>query len=770
MARTKTSVEYNNFTGGVITEASPLTFPENASLDESNININKDGSRQRRFGLDWTTTAQATEVSGSTLATSGEATNGYTWKSAGNDGDKTIGVLQRGRVLRFYSLDNGDPASDLIATVTLNTSDCPDPTIPLEFTTANGKLLIAGGGKQVPIFEWTGSALVKSSQTITLKIRDRFGVEDNLNVDARPVTLSNAHKYNLRNQGWPLTTLCASDATGGSGPPSLADPVAFTFTSMGWYPSNADLVWANKLSNISGSAPNDIRNLDTFSPWELEKQFFGTSPSPRGKYLIDIFDRGASRFTQSGVVGLPADSTAGGIAAVSSFAGRIWYSVEETGITGGDERSPQLGNMVFYSVATTDEQKWGSCHTEQDPTEEDLGDVLDSDGGFISIPECGRIYKLVPMGESIYVLASNGVWEIFGGDSGFSATQQSIVKVTDVGALSNRPITAGENVIAYWAESGIYGIVLDPANLRGVAKNITELTIQTYYDDIPLNLKKQARGGYDPISKQVVWLYNLEEKSSEFYFDKEMVFDVPRTAFTFRNFGTIDKAAGEGPYPTTHLKLRNLLQGSQKVLVTSGTITVTASGEDVYTVESKAEQKTKTSLMYWIADNKGVDEDFWLGGYTDFDYVDYPKIEDQYGNFGVDATAYLVTGALTGGDSSRYKYAPYVSVKMLRTESGYTEDVDGNIELIDDSGCLMHALWEWTNSGSSGRWTRPQQVYRLPRFQLFDENFQFNFDVVNTRNKIRGKGRALSLKFASEPGKDMHLLGWGLDVSMKGTI
>jgi len=82
----------------------------------------------------------------------------------------------------------------------------------------------------------------------------------------------------------------------------------------------------------------------------------------------------------------------------------------------------------------------------------------------------------------------------------------------------------------------------------------------------------------------------------------------------------------------------------------------------------------------------------------------------------------------------------------------------------------MRAIWEWTNDPTTGRWSRPQQVYRLPRFVLYDSSHTFNFDVVNTRNKVRGKGRALSLKFYSEAGKDMHLLGWGMDIAMKSTV
>jgi hypothetical protein len=44
--------QYNTFVKGLVTEAGPLTYPENASLDEENFVLNRDGSRQRRLGMD----------------------------------------------------------------------------------------------------------------------------------------------------------------------------------------------------------------------------------------------------------------------------------------------------------------------------------------------------------------------------------------------------------------------------------------------------------------------------------------------------------------------------------------------------------------------------------------------------------------------------------------------------------------------------------------------------------------------------------------------
>ena len=53
MARQKAKKEYNTFVKGLTTEAGPLTFPENASLIDENFVLNRDGSRQRRLGLNY---------------------------------------------------------------------------------------------------------------------------------------------------------------------------------------------------------------------------------------------------------------------------------------------------------------------------------------------------------------------------------------------------------------------------------------------------------------------------------------------------------------------------------------------------------------------------------------------------------------------------------------------------------------------------------------------------------------------------------------------
>lgn len=776
MARQKTSVEYSDFTRGIITEASPLTFPDNASLDEVNININRDGSRQRRFGMDWQ--ASATDISVTTLATSGEAVGSFTWRSAGNDGDTNLGVVQIGRALKFFDLDSDTPDT-VRDTYTFTAGQVPSPKHQkrFQFASAYGKLIVVVDYTNIYAFSWdavTPQAVLDS--TYSLKIRDRFGIDDGYEVDEQKTTatISDAHRYNLYNQGWPLSTLCAALNYSGvnlganTGDPTLANAVDFTYAQTydfaSFWPSNADIFWAAKVESLNDSAKTE--NLGAYNPLALKKIKFGTTPAPRGRYIIDLFARGPSRQTESGLSPLIADTTSGGISTVASFAGRLWYGVTETGLTGGDDRSPSLGSMVFYSELSEDVDKWGNCHARNDPTNEDFADPLATDGGFLSIPELGQIYKMVPLGESMFLLSSNGVWEVYGGDAGFNAQDQTVVKVTDVGPVSASSVVTGENVIGYWAESGIYAITIDKASLRGVSQNITEETIQTLYDEIPIEQKRLAVGSYDFLNKQVSWMYNLDsELGSNFYYQRELIFSTIKGGFTRRYYAEIDHTSNNGPYLCGYLNLRSVVPSTDEIPVTAGGVIVTAGGLTVTVGRSSAEQRTKSSTLYLTAHQQSGTDVIRVSGLTNFDFYDWPQVADTAGTtFGADAAAYLITGAITGGDTRADKFLPYVHVRAKRTETDWIETIDQGIVMIGESSILMSAQWDWTNDPSAGRWSRASQVYRLPRLIALDTGHIFAFDVIKTRNKLRGKGKAVSLKFASEPGKDLYLYGWGLEV------
>lgn len=130
----------------------------------------------------------------------------------------------------------------------------------------------------------------------------------------------------------------------------------------------------------------------------------------------------------------------------------------------------------------------------------------------------------------------------------------------------------------------------------------------------------------------------------------------------------------------------------------------------------------------------------------------------------VDAEASLITGYLTGGDNMRFKQVPYIFFHMLRTETGF-EDLGNDLKPIGESSCLVQSQWEWSNSPTYGKWSKPFQAYRMRRQYMPDDessSFDYGTATIVSKNKLRGRGRALSLYITTEEGKDLNLLGWSM--------
>ena len=129
----KSSIERNSFVRGLITEATALTFPENAAIDLQNFELNRDGSIKRRLGM-------AIEGTGTTIDTERTATSvgnyaiqTYKWTNVNNDPTLSIGVVQIGNRLWFTDLFSdtlstamkGTDASGNIQPVVFDTSILP---------------------------------------------------------------------------------------------------------------------------------------------------------------------------------------------------------------------------------------------------------------------------------------------------------------------------------------------------------------------------------------------------------------------------------------------------------------------------------------------------------------------------------------------------------------------------------------------------------------------------------------------------------------------
>ena len=77
-----------------------------------------------------------------------------------------------------------------------------------------------------------------------------------------------------------------------------------------------------------------------------------------------------------------------------------------------------------------------------------------------------------------------------------------------------------------------------------------------------------------------------------------------------------------------------------------------------------------------------------------------------------------------------------------------------------------------SNSPNSNKWTPPFQAYRYKRVYLPEslDSYDTGHETIVTKNKLRGRGRAVAVEFRSEPKKEMHIYGWSMLVGANQNV
>lgn len=174
MPRTNLPVEFNTFVAGLITEASPLTFPQNASLDEENFVLRPYGSRVRRNGIDYESGYQIIDSTQTMPSDSNPIISIFKWDNVGGDSTKTFIVVQIGKRIHFFDASIQPLSSGLVGYWDYDNSV---PIIRFSFASVDGKLVVVTGRQTVDVFTYTD----ETSFTIlskSLLVRDLFGVTD----------------------------------------------------------------------------------------------------------------------------------------------------------------------------------------------------------------------------------------------------------------------------------------------------------------------------------------------------------------------------------------------------------------------------------------------------------------------------------------------------------------------------------------------------------------------------------------------------------------
>jgi len=291
MARARGAKRYLSSIKGLNTEASPLAFPEEYTVDEVNFTVDSTGGRRvRRAGL---------KQEGTTLVGSGEldltdkAVITFEWKNVAGDEDISFLVTQSGGFLTFLDIAVVDPAAnqknfsfDLTDYQSAAATTAQLKGERVQFANAKGDLIVVSRYINTFRIIYDPSTDTISSETVDLKIRDLVGIDDSLRTDERPSVLSESHEYNLYNQGW----YAEKRIHGGTA--AYVEPEIQFKNDTTLYPSNADIVYLGTKDDTSGDGRFDSNTLRDKS--------LGNSPAPKGHFIFDAFniDREAKRLAK----------------------------------------------------------------------------------------------------------------------------------------------------------------------------------------------------------------------------------------------------------------------------------------------------------------------------------------------------------------------------------------------------------------------------------------------------------------------------------------
>lgn len=717
-------INQNQNITGLFTEGSPLNFPPGATVRDENFILNTDGSRERRFGIGREANAQAnnaTFVSGNTFS--------FDWKAVDNDGDKNyIAIFSNGKI-NFYDKTVEPLSKGFIKNFPAFFSDGEKL---VSATSINGELIVAGlNGSDIRVY-FLEDGIIKE-KFLDINVRDIWGVDTAQPVDERVDTLLNntRHAYNLANQGWPNGR------------------AAQTKKTVGKYPSNAD-VFVYGVTNAGGFDPNVYKVVP-----------FGTTPSAKGSAIVKLTNMLEGRLKQYNkqAYGSPDetvlnDFVRSGPKATATYAGRVFYAGFINPSNPANDTYPNLSSTIVFSRSVQNTEDITKCYQEQDPTSRD-SEILASDGGTITISGTGFIYRIISTGRSLIAFATEGVWEIYSTDNIFSADNYQVRKLTEIGCQSPRSVVLVENTPMYWTDYGIYILQPDQVSESFVARNITEESIQTFFDEIDASSTRQTVGFYDQFDKKVRWLYSSDGANPSLY-DRELIFDSRMQSWYTNKYPLLENNVLGGMVQLNSFSevqvISNVIVGSDNVIA----------GTDNVIVDEMVPEKGKRSFKYIVKNLTAADYDFYEFNQSNF---------KDYGT--TDAKAVMITGPYIGNGTVRRMSSTYLIMQLRKTETGFKLDPDGNVVPENPGSCIVQTRWDWTDLYKAGKWNDPIEMYRHRRHYIpsdVTDNYEDGQTVITTKSRLRGSGRSVAIKIESSPEKDLNILGWNFQVNQNEKV
>jgi hypothetical protein len=692
MPRSNNVAVQNNFIKGLITEATALTFPPNACTDADNCVFHQTGIAYRRLGFDLEDRydEEAVDPTGSVISS-------FLWRNVAGEGDIYFIVVQVGDTLYFYRVSDTSLSASLHATTIDLTDYAPSgvttvKTLECQFSSGNGLLFVTNPRLDSFYVSYDPDTDAFTDVGIGLEIRDFEGdTADTYGIDQRVTSnlagITAAHRYNLQNQGWTTTTLTDWD------------------TARTDIPSNSDVSWYFKDSS------------DAFDFSTVDDRAVGNSYAPKGHYIYSPYNiNRSSNFAGATDFAIDIDR----VATSAFFAGRVFFS--GLGYAGQNSK-------IFFSQIVEGNDQYGKCYQANDPTSEQLFDLLPSDGGVINLTEAGSIIKLFPVLNTLLVFATNGVWAITGNQGvGFTASDYAVNKISSIPAVSHTSFIDVEGVPYWWNFDGVHTVIIDPQTNSFRVDEITAQTIKTFFQDFPVESKLYSRGTYDPFTKTIQWIYKSNTASG---FESKYVFD------SFLIYNQLSNAWYTWTVDTDNVKIHSIvdvlgLSGSFEIVnVTdnSGADNVVDGVNNVVAFVAGNPNVTSTIKYYVTYDNSGTQAS-WAENYKTT-YLDWESFDD----IGQEYDSFFVTGYMIPSQGIKRFQTNYVNV-FSKNEVNNSFQIQGQ--------------WNYSTADASNRWSTSQMF----------TNIADDFLYKTHRVKIRGTGIACQFRITNNSTNPFFIVGW----------
>ena len=284
MAQKQAQKVVNRFVKGLITEAGELTFPEDASVDELNCDLRRDGSRRRRRGV----AAETNAVLSTFTIADGDIVSTGTWENVGGSSQLEYLVIQVGDTLYFYNKATTPTSGNYVTegTIDLSTYEIVGgvgaANAACQFTSISGQLVVASPAiDTITVAREYDSGTLTYSNTasqIDFKVRDFkwFTDKEELTTESASDTVTNGRRYDTYNAGW----FEGTDPGYRDGAAALSK---YRGNETGWPP----------LTHPWFSGKNSVNEYDHS---EFREVWAGRSLTANGLFILDFFnkDRGSA--------------------------------------------------------------------------------------------------------------------------------------------------------------------------------------------------------------------------------------------------------------------------------------------------------------------------------------------------------------------------------------------------------------------------------------------------------------------------------------------